>query len=636
MIEFDPVHGTLNIADIGFTGGSVVFTFDRFVCRSEELNWGKADNGFGATFADFFLHVSSDGDTVVTSAKNSGSRPARLMDVTIEFYPARMARPPRSEDFLEYIHSVNFETLSGVKRVGLPNRWLKPNPSSSMVYVLCDRKTRGSWIFSTLPPHAGDLVTFRALHDAPHLEGNFGVEIKSVLERVLEPGQSAATSRLQIRAGGDALALLEDLGLKWQRGLNKPPKPPTGGWNSWDYFAEAISSEDILENTRAARELLGLKHPDIVIDDGWEQRWGRWEPSDLFPEGLEKLAADIARLGGVPGIWIAPTAVNAYTRLFRDHEDWFVRDRAGKILEESLGHGQTVYLDVTHPAVQTYIRETFARLRGFGFKIFKVDFTQCATLRGGFCRDGSVPRGGVVRALFEIIREAIGPESYLVTCGAPFETVTGLADSVRVAGDIHNYWSHVLLNVTNISARWWMNKRLWNNDPDFLVVRTAENSPGAPRNRPMNARPFDYAQLWRSGREFNQREAQTYAQLVLVAGADIMAGDHLPALTEAGLNLIRKVLSFRLSDWAVPLDLFESHEGLPSIWLAKEQRQWFVGLFNWEEDAKDIELDLAARGIAPCGKMRSFWDDRAVEAKSGVIQVSLKPRESLGIVIDRA
>ena len=259
-------------------------------------------------------------------------------------------------------------------------------------------------------------MTFRALHDSPHMEGNFGVEIKSTLEVLIEPGKSATTSTIQCRDGADAITLLRNCGEQWQKGIEKPLKPPCVGWNSWEYFAEAISWADVLEKGRAAKQIFDISQPDIMIDGGWDQRWGRWEPSNLFPEGLEWLATEIKREGGVPGIWVAPTAVNVYTRLYRDHADWFVRDRSGKILEESYGHGLTVNLDVTHPEVQKWIGDLFLRLRGYGFQIFKVDFTQQQLDNAGVYHDPTIPRGGILRKLFEIIRDAIGPESHLFTC----------------------------------------------------------------------------------------------------------------------------------------------------------------------------------------------------------------------------
>ena len=164
-------------------------------------------------------------------------------------------------------------------------------------------------------------------------------------------------------------------------------------------------------------------------------------------------------------------------------------------------------MDVTHPQVQQWIRELFTRLRGDGFGIFKIDFVQ-HLMQAGAYHDRTVPRGAVLRKLFEIIRQAIGADRYLFACGAPIESVTGLADAIRTSGDIHNHWSHVLMNLTGISARWWMQGRLWNNDPDFLIVRTATNCPDVPLNRPRNPRPFSYGQMWLSGREFDDREAR--------------------------------------------------------------------------------------------------------------------------------
>ena len=151
---------------------------------------------------------------------------------------------------MEYIHAM-INALSGVKRVGLPNRWLAADPASSMAYVLHHRRTGRAWLFSTLPPHAGDFVTFRALHDSPHLEGSFGLEVKCVLDCVIEPQKSISTSTIQCRCGDDPLALLASLGVQWQDGLKLTVKPSQLGWNSWDFFASAISSADVIENTGA-------------------------------------------------------------------------------------------------------------------------------------------------------------------------------------------------------------------------------------------------------------------------------------------------------------------------------------------------------------------------------------------------
>ena len=114
-----------------------------------------------------------------------------------------------------------------------------------------------------------------------------------------------------------------------------------------------------------------------------------------------------------------------------------------------------------------------------------------------------------------------------------------------------------------------------------------------------------------------------------------MLSDHLPPLDESGRDIIQRVLNARLKAAAVPVDLFDSHEGLPSIWIANEADHWMIGLFNWEEDPKDVQLDLAKHGVSPMKGMRSFWDDRPIQAENSVVRARLEPRACLGIRVEK-
>ena len=114
-----------------------------------------------------------------------------------------------------------------------------------------------------------------------------------------------------------------------------------------------------------------------------------------------------------------------------------------------------------------------------------------------------------------------------------------------------------------------------------------------------------------------------------------MLGDHLPALNESGRQWIRRVINNRLTKPAIPLDLFNSHEGLPSLWLADEPGHWLVGLFNWEEDPSQVNLDWAQLGIHNIKQIHSFWDDRSIEIEDGIVHVSLEPRSCLGLYISK-
>src|ERR1700760_1143186 len=124
MFEINITDGTLSIPAIGFAGGIVRFSFDRCSIGSDQVSWKRSGMDVVATVEGLELTLTVDEAAITSKAKNTSNRAIRLNDVTVEFHPSKMKNAPASDDFLELINSVNMEPLSGVKRVGLPNRWL--------------------------------------------------------------------------------------------------------------------------------------------------------------------------------------------------------------------------------------------------------------------------------------------------------------------------------------------------------------------------------------------------------------------------------------------------------------------------------------------------------------------------------
>ena len=242
---------------------------------------------------------------------------------------------------------------------------------------------------------------------------------------------------------------------------------------------------------------------------------------------------------------------------------------------------------------------------GCGFGYYKVDFCHCILKAVRFA-DPAVPRGDLIRRAFQVIRDAIGPDAYLLGCGAPYESVHGLVDAVRSTGDIHTYWGHVLLNAGGIACRWWMQGRLWNCDPDFLVVRGPDTAE-PPYFRRRVVAPMPPGGAWMAGREFNETEARAYALLVHLSGGDVILGDHLPLLKPLGGDILRRVLQPRPP--AVPVDLFISEQDLPRVWISRDTRTTLVGLFNWTEKPARLDFNPADYGLT--GMARDFWTGQA-------------------------
>ena len=93
--------------------------------------------------------------------------------------------------------------------------------------------------------------------------------------------------------------------------------------------------------------------------------------------------------------------------------------------------------------------------------------------------DGSVSGVDAYRHGLGVIREAIGPDAYLLGCGAPQLPSVGLVDGMRVGPDIAHHVEPLDGDLSqpsqraaagNSRARAWMQGRFWVNDADCLVA----------------------------------------------------------------------------------------------------------------------------------------------------------------------
>ena len=573
---------------------------------------GSAKSGFSSRCGNWRLTVRQNAEGAVQlELANAGATPQWLHTVKFaEWRPDAFARPLNAADFRELANGVSFLGMSsGVKCVGRKTPCLGFAPRSGMLTVY-QHEAGGALLMGMLPPVGEAFTEFATLHAEPHFESSFGVEVCHVFECLVEPQTALTTAPVIALAGANGTDLLAGYGGLWKRVLGRgTPRPPITGWNSWDHYAGAVTRAAMDENTAAAKKLFGKALKVIAIDEGWECQWGAWEANAKFPEGLADFCRHVRRAGNVPGVWTAPLLVNTYNPLFFDHPDWFAGRADGQVQTKLYSYGPMAYLDVTRKEVIEYLKGVFTRLRKAGFEYFKVDFCHCILEATRFSNP-RVGRNGLIRRAFAAIREAIGPDAYLLSCGAPYESVVGLVDAVRATGDIHVYWSHVLRNAGPLSVSWWMQGNLWNCDPDFLVVRGPDTAE-PPYGRREEVTPSGFDLGWKAGRVFNEMEARTYALLVHLSGGDVFLGDALAKLNDTGRAILRRVLTPR-KQAAVPVDLFETEQDLPRIWISKGEQDTLVGLFNWSDKPARLVFDPAQYGLA--GVPRDFWSGAPVPA----------------------
>jgi alpha-galactosidase len=262
-------------------------------------------------------------------------------------------------------------------------------------------------------------------------------------------------------------------------------KPAPRVWCSWYSLYTAID-EALL--ARVFDALGDLPFDVLQVDDGWQASIGDWMPNDKFPSGMQALAATIRATDRTPGLWLAPLLAVPSSNVFREHPDWLLRDADGGLVSAGFNWGEPLYaLDTTHPEALDWLAALMKQVRAWGFDYLKLDFLYAGALPGK--RHTDLPRETAYRQGLQVMREAMGPDAYFLTCGAPLIPSLGLCDAIRIGPDVAAEWeSHrdavLLYNPatpgTKNAIRTSIN-RLWLNplvatDPDAAYFRSQHSS----------------------------------------------------------------------------------------------------------------------------------------------------------------
>ncbi len=601
MLTFQ--NGVFEWAESGLTGGTLAFEFEKSSYPAESCRWdgteGVLPNG---------MRVSVEiKNQVLRIVCRNGKETNFLRNVSLTFPPALCAG-----EFKEYTHSRLFlEQTSGVKPVGLATPFFEHNPPSYTVYLLAGKKS--NLLLGALPPHQGDFMVFQAVHESASMRGRFGIRITAEQDRDLSSDMTFEISGILFECSEEnPLSMLEKYAERYVPCRPFPLKDRAVGWNSWDQFRAGISAEDVLETERKLRDFSEKKVRYYVVDDGWQIAYGAWTPNMKFPSDLSEFCKSVRDEGGIPGIWSAPVCVdNGY--MFP--KGWILRTVNG-----------TYALDISRPDVQKHLHDVYSNLYKAGFRYFKIDFTN-RILDVPHLSDMRSGRAGLLRKLYGIIRDAIGPDSYLLGCCVPYEPAFGLVDAVRTTADIQIFWSAVEINMTSASARWFFHRRLWNNDSDFVVVRGPETSGGSfPDGTPYVRGKYA------SGPVFSRIEAMTLCLALYMTGGDLMISDNFLKLNESGKSLLNMLLNLPpLPGAARPEDLFTAPSGtIPMFW--HEPLSGRLAVFNWGDEPRSVSFRPADFGKKTAGDC--FWNPEAeIHRGTSACEIVLKPHESAGFLL---
>jgi alpha-galactosidase len=391
------------------------------------------------------------------------------------------------------------------------------------------------------------------------------------------------------------------------------PQDSPVGWCSWYHFYTHISEPIIRQNLDAIvaqQETLPIQL--VQIDDGFESQIGDWftfKPE--FPRGVAPLAAEIKKQGLLPGLWLAPFILHPKAEIVKQNPDWLLRKTNGKPVNAGFVWGTlTTALDLTVPEALDYACQVVKTASAeWGYPYLKLDFLYAAALHGEY-GDPTLTRAQVLRKAMEAIREAVGPEVTLLGCGAPFGSMLGLVEAMRIGEDVSGDWVPVFNgiklfiknetampcarnSIRNILTRANLHQHWWINDPDCLLVR-----------------PETHLSL---------AEVRSLASAIVLTGGSLLVSDDLPKLPKDRMRIAECLLPV-IGERAQVLDWFDA--AMPAklrLDQVNETGGWsLLTKFNWKDHAADLTLSASEYQLPECDYWVSeFWGGTTALVKEG-------------------
>jgi hypothetical protein len=440
-------------------------------------------------------------------------------------------------------------------------------------------------------------------------------------------------------------------------------KEPIAGYCTWyaDKFGGACSEKEIVNLTKAAAEKLapfGFRF--VQIDDGWQdgissngpkRNFLRVKPDGPYPNGMKPTAEMIKSHHFKAGIWLIPFAGSADDPIW--DKNLFVKSgvtdevnekgqptRPNKIWAnkkdkpyQARWSGTT--LDMTNPAAQEYLRKEIEQAaQDWGYNYFKLDgFHVSMACENTYVNneykaddfgeavyfDPSITPVAAHRQGCRIVRQAAGDDAFILGCcisqnmrsmGASF----GCVDAMRIGPDNGSGWNSLKSGPRHGSNRYFLNGRVWWNDPDPVYVR--------------DTMPLEHARLITSW--------------VAVSGQLYVFSDWLPALSEERVEVLRRTIRPHGLRSARPVDLFS--EDLPKIWYLTNKstnkipqtERHIAAFYNWDDKKPaKIETTPAWIGLPEAKEYAAFdfWGNKLFGAFTDKISVELPPGSCLVLAV---
>ena len=249
------------------------------------------------------------------------------------------------------------------------------------------------------------------------------------------------------------------------------------GYTSWYNYYQNINEEIVLRDLDALDNRFNL----FQIDDGYETFVGDWLDvnSKKFPNGLAPIVEKIHSKGFRAGLWLAPFVAEEKSKLFKEHQDFFKKDKKGHPIKAGGNWSGHYCLDLENEEVLDYIKTCLKHYMKMGFDFFKLDFLYAAGIPEYEGKSRAMVQSQAYKFLREVLKDRV-----ILGCGAHVLNSYNNFDYLRIGPDVSLVFDDVAymrlfhreristkVTLQNTIYRSFMNKHLFGNDPDVFLLR---------------------------------------------------------------------------------------------------------------------------------------------------------------------
>ncbi|MFO8056342.1 MAG: alpha-galactosidase [bacterium] len=416
-------------------------------------------------------------------------------------------------------------------------------------------------------------------------------------DREVEKDESVSSEWALVSFSEDPLEQQARYYEMWGKAMQARSSPARTGWCSW-YFSFTGVSERTMEKNLESASRLEAPLQVFQLDDGYERAVGDWtEWNEKWSYGPAELARRIRERGMEPGIWLAPFLVSRGSELYQSRPEWALRTKRG-LPVVAFAHpkwkGFFIHaLDATRPEVSSWLYETIRTVtREWGFTYIKLDFLYAAALPGER-HDRQATGASALRQGLEVIREAAGDDTYLLGCGCPLGPAVGIMDAMRISPDIDVRWRNKQRDfvtgvpvgpgagncLRNNLARLPMQGRLWQNDPDCILMREG----------------------------LTRAEIQSELTVAYASGGSAFLSENIPDMDEEMVEWFKRLLP-PSGEPFTPVDLLQ--KSFPAKAVLKKDHSVLLAAWNWKKEARHIRVSLSELGLVGSWHAFDFFERR--------------------------